>query len=295
MGLLSLGEPEPVPAAQLTRAESLLISLGVHLLLLFLWFGVPRLLPESVLELLRSAPGAGIASEQAPSGADAPELPRAAEDKIPLEFAYVKIPDDVGVESNPTARLLSDKSRRARQEVPTPPDAALFSPDPHSEGDSIDRVKPDPTVPEGPDSPEPVEGVREPGGGAGESGEERGMASAAEEAPPESSPAGAGGQPAPVPPAGGAVPGAQTAGGGEGEGRGEGPDLRKALADYQAGEYKFTFHNPAYLRGGSYGTLSFDTQDFPWGDYARTIYVIIRNNWFRRIPLAAREGIRGYS
>ncbi len=62
-----------------------------------------------------------------------------------------------------------------------------------------------------------------------------------------------------------------------------------------AGEYKFKFNNPAYLRGGRLGTMSFDTQDFPWGDYARKIYVIIRNNWYDRPPYAFREGgMKGY-
>jgi TonB family protein len=41
--------------------------------------------------------------------------------------------------------------------------------------------------------------------------------------------------------------------------------------------------------------MSFDTQGFPWGDYARQLYVIIRNNWLERIPLAAREGIAGFT
>ena len=59
-------------------------------------------------------------------------------------------------------------------------------------------------------------------------------------------------------------------------------------------ERKFVFRNPGYLRGTNYGTMSFDTQDFPWGDYARKLYLIIRENWYSRIPLAAREGIRGY-
>ena len=63
----------------------------------------------------------------------------------------------------------------------------------------------------------------------------------------------------------------------------------------QVGERKFTFRNPGYLRSGFSGTMSFDTQDFPWGDYARKLYLIIRENWYARIPLAAREGIRGYS
>ena len=60
-------------------------------------------------------------------------------------------------------------------------------------------------------------------------------------------------------------------------------------------ERKFIFRNPGYLRGANYGTMSFDTKDFPWGDYARKLYLIIRENWYSRIPLAAREGIRGYA
>jgi TonB family protein len=74
------------------------------------------------------------------------------------------------------------------------------------------------------------------------------------------------------------------------------PRIRTAttLENLRSGEYKFTFSNPAYLRDGAYGTLSFDTQGFPWGDYARRIYVAIRNSWYTRIPLAAREGIRGW-
>jgi outer membrane biosynthesis protein TonB len=61
-------------------------------------------------------------------------------------------------------------------------------------------------------------------------------------------------------------------------------------------EFKFRFDNSGWLHGGAYGTLSFDTKGFPWGDYARQIYVIIRNNWLERIPLAAREGgLQGYS
>ena len=70
--------------------------------------------------------------------------------------------------------------------------------------------------------------------------------------------------------------------------------LKQALSDLKSGEYKFQFNNPAYLRGGSYGTMSFDTQGFPWGDYARRIYLVIRNNWYARIPLAAQNGIRGW-
>ena len=74
-----------------------------------------------------------------------------------------------------------------------------------------------------------------------------------------------------------------------------GERLRDSLQDVQSGEFKFTFHNPAYLRSGAYGTMSFDTKDYPWGDYSRLIYVRIGNNWRERLPLAFREGIRGFA
>jgi outer membrane biosynthesis protein TonB len=60
-------------------------------------------------------------------------------------------------------------------------------------------------------------------------------------------------------------------------------------------EYKFQFNNPGWLKDRAYGTMSFDTQGFPWGDYARKLYVAIRNRWLERIPLAARENMAGYT
>lgn len=66
------------------------------------------------------------------------------------------------------------------------------------------------------------------------------------------------------------------------------------LRDAESGEFKETFHNPAFLRDGALGTMSFDTRDFPWGDYDRQVYVRISNNWRERLPLAFREGLRGY-
>jgi TonB family protein len=66
------------------------------------------------------------------------------------------------------------------------------------------------------------------------------------------------------------------------------------LAEVKAGEIKDTFHNPGYLREGALGMLSFDTKDFPWGDYRQHVYVKVLNNWLDRIPLAARQGMRGW-
>src|SRR5207249_1282638 len=71
--------------------------------------------------------------------------------------------------------------------------------------------------------------------------------------------------------------------------------LQRALSG--AGEEsKKLFDNPAYLVPSlATGTMSFDTQDFPWGDYARRVKIIIENHWVDRLPLAFREGIRGYT
>src|SRR5262245_20963021 len=49
-----------------------------------------------------------------------------------LQFTFVELPDDRAAAESPNARLLSDKTRVARQPVPTPP-GALLTPDPHSE------------------------------------------------------------------------------------------------------------------------------------------------------------------
>jgi TonB family protein len=83
-----------------------------------------------------------------------------------------------------------------------------------------------------------------------------------------------------------------------GEETGTGEDrreaFRKALAQLESGTYDFsTFDNPAYLQGGNYGTLSFDTKGFDWGDYARQLYLIIKKNWYDRIPIAAYYGQKG--
>lgn len=295
MEFLSLQEPAAQPAPRLTRVEAVLVSLALHLLTLLLVLILPKSLPESVLAFFRSRPpsaAAGAAAEPA-SAQTLPE--RADQPKIPLKFAYVKVPNDTATARNPTAPLLSDKNRRARQEVPTPRDVREFSIDPHSRGDSIDRVRPDPSVPEGPESVEPAPRPADTAGTAQASASGR-SARGPKGEPGDRTPAVEGPAPRPT------GEGTEAAGGPEsgeksepGAGAGDSQeDLRQALSNLKAGEYKFQFNNPGYLRDGSYGTMSFDTQDFPWGDYARRIYVVIRNNWFARIPLAAREGIRGF-
>ena len=70
--------------------------------------------------------------------------------------------------------------------------------------------------------------------------------------------------------------------------------FRKALERLQSGSYDFSgFDNPSYLQSGNYGTLSFDTKGFDWGDYAREIYLIVKKNWYDRIPIAAWYGQKG--
>src|SRR6185369_15333691 len=89
---------------------------------------------------------------------------------------------------------------------------------------------------------------------------------------------------------GGRPPGQGQGGAGSGPGRG-GPS---PFNPNGGTEEKFHFDNPGWLRGETVaGTLSFDTKGLPWGDYARKIYVIIRQNWIDRLPLAYRNGQRG--
>jgi TonB family protein len=287
MDILSLQEPTARPVARVKLAEAILFSMAIHLVAVFLVAPLPGWLPGPLLAFLRSR--AVRPEVTAGPATPPPEAARAPEEKtrIPLKFAYVKVPDDRSVPPDRSAPLLSDRNRRARQEVPTPPSTRLFSRDPHSAGDTIDRVRPDPTRPEGPESIERTQtdgGAPSSGAGIGEA-DAGGRAAVARGE-------GVGAGPA------GAIAGRETDRGAAGERAGADPagtDLREALSNLQPGEYKFTFDNPAYLKDGSYGTMSFDTQDFPWGDYARQIYIIIRNNWFARLPLAFREGIRGYA
>ena len=305
MEFLSLSEPVEKPTFKIGRSEAVLVSIGLHLFLLLLFLFGPgaasRLLPASILAFLTPRP----ASQQAQEEAFATGAPKPADStKIPLKFAYVSVPNDAETKRNPKAPLVSDKNRRARQEMPTPPDTKRFSIDPHSEGTSIDRVKPDPSKPMGREDVEAQSRARHGSSGAGGPGEKvlaRNNAPAATETPrpdglrPSEQNQGRGSE---------GPQGTQSETGSTGdqgipEGTSEqGEDtrenLKQALSDLKSGEYKFQFNNPAYLRGGSYGTMSFDTQGFPWGDYARKIYLVIRNNWYARIPLAAQNGIRGW-
>lgn len=305
MDFLSLHESAPAPGPRLTRTEAIVASISVHLLLLLLVLFVPDRLPESVLRFLGAqrerlpAPASRVAD-----GRIEPLLqpPRAKAPRIPLQFNYVRVPDDVATAKNPDAALLSDKDRHARQEVPTPPNVTTFTRDPHSEGKTHDRVRPDPARPEGPDTPEIAAVPHGVQGGTASTAVTDEKHDVAKPADKEALQPGAA--------AGSEVSGLRNdsqvhegeggAPGGihsTGENRAGAPgDPSRSELDRKPGsESKFSFSNPGFMRGGAYGTLSFDTQGFPWGDYARKIYVIIRNNWFARIPLAAREGISGYS
>lgn len=317
MDYLSLNETPAPRTARLTRAEAIGLSVVAHLLLLLLFLEGDRMLPESLRRWLAAQPARVAAArpvETVPPLQPVTTKPKPPETrKMPVTFAYVKVPDDTGAKKNPMAPLLSDKDRQARQETPTPPDARLLSTDPHSKGDTIDRVRPDPNVPEGPDSLDPVgreskstpkenrtatldgpekgEG-RGPGAeGAGEGDraetEEEATIAHGDIVPP---PGAAGG----APPAGSqANSGRAGVTGSERPGSGGGtpqtPNLKPGT------EYKFQFNNPGWLKDRAYGTMSFDTQGFPWGDYARKLYVAIRNRWLERIPLAARENMAGYT
>src|SRR6267378_3573106 len=326
MEFLSLQEPAEQPAIRLSRAEAVFVSVGLHLLLLLLFLFGPviatRVLPESIIALLAPRPPLQRPGEAAPRPTQ-PEKPAELKSpKIPLQFAYVRTPDDNPVDKNPSAPMLSDKNRRARQEVPTPPNAKQFSIDPHSQGDTIERIRPDPRLRAGqdtlePPSPqqkgsaearaaeiqrrpdEPLQGKEETPGQADQprSGEARtspGIGSGAE-------------QPAQAVASGITLPEAPSPGGGAGAAgaaRGAGQterisqaardSLQRALSG--AGqESKKLFDNPGYLVPTlATGTMSFDTQDFPWGDYMRRVKIIVENHWVRRLPLAFDERIRGY-
>ncbi|PYT10554.1 MAG: hypothetical protein DMF51_18110 [Acidobacteria bacterium] len=327
MEFLSLQEPVEQPAVKLSRAEAVFLSVGLHLLLLLLFLIGPgiatRILPESIVRLLAPRPPLQRPADETLRLTQPEKAAERKPPRIPMQFAYVRIPDDNPTDKNPNARLLSDKSRRARQEVATPPGVKQFSIDPHSQGDTIERIRPDPRLKAGRDTLEPpspqqkgssdtqsVERPRppaDPAQGSGESarqadprrGGEGGDAANAEKPAENQAPSVASGI---VPPAGRA-PGA--AGGPAGVSKGavqsEGisPAARESLQRALSGageESKKLFDNPAYLMPSlATGTMSFDTQDFPWGDYARKVKIIIENHWVDRLPLAFREGIRGYT
>jgi hypothetical protein len=158
--MLSLGEITPDLGPRPSRTRAVLVSFALHLLVDLVI--VPERLPAALKAILFARPSHAAAlsgAAAAPAPPPTPVRTQPAPDalrqpSIPLKFAYVKVPNDDAPARNPTAPLFSDRDRRARQEVPTPSDAKRFSIDPHSEGDSIDRVRPDPSRPEGPESPE---------------------------------------------------------------------------------------------------------------------------------------------
>ncbi len=304
MDILSLRDPAEAPAPVVNRSTAVLISIACHLLAVLLFVVIPEQIPESLRAALRSwfAPILAQAPPPAPPPAPAVEPPVAKREQIPLKFAYVRVPEDAEQRRNPAARLGSDRDRHARQEIPTPADAQPRSNDPHSEGTTRDRVRPDPRIAEGRDSPDPPVPAATPASPPGEIGTgasgmeeaavrtagagtvaEDGMTTTRDRVDPRQTAPGASAIPVSAPD--GATPGST-------------PDTgttRVGPSDPHGAETKFQFSNPAWLRDPHYGTMSFDTQSFPWGDYARRIYVIIRNNWLERIPLAAREGIRGWT
>ena len=311
MEMLSLNEPPPAPRREVSRAQAIAASMAVHLLLLLLFLRGLEGLPEPIAAFLRAhaaRPPAPEAVTPTPlAGADAAKPKEKETEKIPpipLRFTYVKVPEDARPQKNPKARLFSDRDRIARQEIPTPPDVRQFSPDPHAKGDTRERFKPDPRLKSGRDQPEPQpesdrlaqndlagrneakpdESKAPKTDDPAEAGGETAAGTPGNESPPPE----VGGRAAAVPPgtAGNHRP-SPGASGGAGPG---------GLPNLQGSESKFHFENPGWMKGGMQGTLSFDTQGFPWGDYARKIYVIIRQNWIDRSPVASRFGaVPGYT
>ena len=313
MDILSLNEPSPAPARRVSRAEAIGASMLVHVLLLLLFMRGVDGLPEPLARWLRAhaarPPAAAAAAPATPEEAARQAQEKAKEKEkpippIPLKFSYVKVPEDAEPRRNPDASRLSDRDRIARQEVPTPPDASQFTRDPHAQGDTRDKVRPDPRIKAGrdtPDRPSPEtdriasrdvtgrrgDAVPGPEGDADKAGEEAGEADEAraqekDDPPP---PPEANGRPAEFLPG---VPRRKSSTGGGGATGGSAASRTPNLKD--GSESKFHFDNPGWLRGGMQGTLSFDTKGFPWGDYARKIYVIIRENWISREPVLSRFG-----
>jgi TonB family protein len=316
MEMLSLNEPPEDSARGLSRSEAIVASIAVHLLLVLLFLrgveGLPAPVARWIREHAATPPPAVAVAPPVPLPA-APAVKKPAADKpkippIPLKFAYVKVPEEAQQQKNPNAALLSDRDRRARQEIPTPPDARQFTRDPHAQGDSRDRVRPDPRIKEGREQPEPpkpesqsktnedrlASEIDKEGTAAGDKGDPsrdkedkiaENNGTGPVEPPPDRS-----GNAAPRIPGGERPPGQGLGGAGSGPGRGG----VSPFNPHGGTEEKFHFDNPGWMRGETVaGTLSFDTKGLPWGDYARKIYVIIRQNWVDRLPLAYRNGQRG--
>jgi len=259
----------PARRFRLGLGGALLISLLLHVLLI-VWLSY-----SGAADILLLPVGPAVAEGQkSPSS---------------LQFTFVDLPDDRGVPENPRARLPSDKTRVARQSVPTPPDATNFSADPHSVGNSPLRQMMRPPAPPAASPATPPAGGnsrRQDSKSTGRPGSEGPTASPGDSA--EDSPALT-------------EQGPRAAGGGDEGSQGSDPSaedrrtaFQKALRQLESGTYDFSgFDNPAYLQGNNYGTLSFDTKGFDWGDYARQLYLIIKKNWYDRIPIAAYYGQKG--
>src|SRR6266699_2759117 len=312
MEFLSLQEPVEQPAVKLSRAEAVFVSVGLHLLLLLLFLVGPaiatRILPESIVRLLAPRPPLQRPADEALRLTQPDKPAERKPPRIPMKFAYVRTPDDNPIDKNPDAKMLSDKSRRARQEVATPPGLKQFSIDPHSQGNTIERIRPDPRLKAGRDTLEPPtpqqKGSTEPqtaemprppaetSQGQGETGQATDQKRGGE--------GGAAAETAPADKAAGARGGAPGALRGAGRTESITPAARESLQRALSGagqESKKLFDNPGYLMPRlATGTMSFDTQDFPWGDYARRVHVIIQNNWEDHLPLAFNPGgMRGYT
>jgi hypothetical protein len=321
MEILSLQEPEPPPPRKVTRSEAQIVSLLLHALMLFLLLYAPQRLPKSVLAWLEGRPApapAPTADRAASEPLSQPSQPLRAP-KIPLKFAYldpsVRVPNAPLVKDNPKAPILSNRNRLARQEVRTPPEARNLTIDPHSEGNTIARVRPDPSRPEGPEQVEPTlppksptegggKASAEPAGGGADHPGSAGSDVSRSRGAQEPRPVGQNGL-SPAPPSGAAVPGTGGAPGPgfPGSGAGTGHDLaaqaadqlQQMMRDVHSGEYKDTYRNPGYLEEPVFGTMSFDTKNYPWGDYARQVYVRLYNAVKERLPPAFRLHLRGYS
>lgn len=315
MDILSLNEPPQAPSRRLSRAEAIGLSMVVHVLLLLLFLrgveGLPGPLARWVKAHAARPPAPEATAPVAPAQATPAEKDRKKppeEQKIPLRFAYIKVPDRAQ-QAPRDPRTFSDRDRAVRQPVPTPPDAKQLTKNPHAEGDTRERVVPDPRIRKGKEQPEPpqpetdriaskdVLGRENPTEGAGGHAAKPGPdgPAAAEETPgregrdgsdPPPADTSGRGQPAHPgrpgtkrPPSGGGQAGGPAAS--------RGPELRDST------EEKFHFENTGWMRDPIDGDLSFDTKGLPWGDYARKIHVIIRQNWIDRLPLAFRQGQRG--
>src|SRR3989442_3411639 len=111
MEFLSLSEPVETPTLKVGRSEAVLLSIGLHLLLLLLvMFGpvaASRFLPQSIITFL--SPRLPAARPQPPTAlaggpAMAPKQPESRE--VPLKFAYVSVPHDEASRKNSDAPLV---------------------------------------------------------------------------------------------------------------------------------------------------------------------------------------------